>query len=560
MSLGTVEHLEKMWDDQAVSVDTETAWTDHEWERDLYGISIYSPSLQEGFYFPYRGIDPDLKEKLREFFATRERLVFHNAKFDLKQLFKEGFLEKFSHKDLEDTMLMSWVLNENPPHGLKELGEKYFGKSETDWAKSISALRKTMGWDNIPEATMAFYAVKDTEITWKLYEKLRPRIEKRNMDGVYRRELGFMFCLLSMEQNGVLIDREIAAQISSELDSQLTKIQSELGFDLQKPSILARNLFASPPEGLGLKPQGYSGVKSKTFPLGRPLMDEKILASYEHPVCDRVLEYRHIAKEKATYIDRWLENSSPDGRYFPYFLQHGTVTGRLSGNMQQVPRKGQVKRLLRAPVGYSLVELDYSQAELRLAALITGEASLKRSFLKNEDIHQTVATQLGIDRQLGKTVNFLILYGGGASKLAETAKISLTKANSVLREYHTAYPKIQQTMYKLSNQAIREGYVEHWTGRRRHLSKEEAHKAFNSVIQGGVAEIMKQTMIDLKYNFFYLPVNVVCQVHDSLWIEIPRKDRDVLIERIREVMEWPGREWEIPFPVDDKILYEGVDV
>lgn len=557
MSLGTLDDVKYMQEnDPIISVDTETSWTDFDWERYLLGTAIYSPSAEKGWYFPDKEMSDEVRQALKLLLNTREKMLFHNAKFDIRVLSKAGLLGEVGADRIEDTMLIAWLLQEDGRHDLKGLSERFVEKGASDMQKVVKQLTIVYGWENIPSAIMAQYAVQDVRLTYLLWKRLRPMLTSRKLDEVLFREYMFLFCLMDMESHGILIDKELAASLSLEAETKLKSLQSELGIDPLKPAQLARSLFLEPPTGLGLNPRGYSGVRSKLFPLGRPKMDEEILLSYGHPFCDRVLEYRHIQKEKSTYIDAWLSKCSPESRYYPYFLQHGTVTGRLSGNMQQVPRKGLVKSLLRAPVGASLVEVDYSQVELRLAAVIANEPGLKRAFKTNHDIHQEVADQLDVDRQMGKMVNFLILYGGGASKLSESAGIPYSRAEKIIAQYHETYPNIRRTSSKLTAQALARGHVTHWTGRHRNMNQDNAHKAFNAIIQGGAAEIMKQSMMDLMYNHRDLPIKIVSQVHDSLWIEVPTAEREEVIDKVKEVMEWPGREWDIPFPVDAKILWE----
>jgi DNA polymerase-1 len=244
--------------------------------------------------------------------------------------------------------------------------------------------------------------------------------------------------------------------------------------------------------------------------------------------------------------------SRANARIHPTFKQHGTLTGRLScadPNLQQIPRDSEIKKLFLPDEGKQLWEFDYRNIEMRLAAVYAKEETMLETFRQEGDIHQLVADTLGIDRQLAKIVNFLILYGGGRNKLAQQIKCTPAKADTILGSYRTNYPGLFTVAQTANDKAEINGYIQMWSGRRRHFKYEsEYHKAFNAVIQGGAFEIVKRSGLAL-YEAGYDLRN---QVHDSWWIQLsPGESHD----KIRSIMEdWTMDSFGLRFTVDEKRL------
>ena len=568
----TEEEFEKalatISNERIIAVDTETTKTPTWHERSLMGVSVWCPSVSDGFYFDC-GHNLRIKalpcrfDDLIPALQAVSAWVCHNAKFDLRILTGSG---RIRPPDIvHDTMIMSWLVDEDPPHGLKELAVKLISLTANSEQKEVKKLERLVGWDNIPADLMGTYAIKDVELTWRLYEHFLPYFENTDepeLAEVLQRELSFLRVLLDIERRGVHFDLNQAQIFAEASQLRMHQIQTELGFDPMKPTQLANKLFGPQPDGLSLIPRSFSDKPSKSFPNGRPDTSEAALLSYRghgEQVRSLVLEYRGLSKAKSTWYEGWPK-LGPNGILHPNYSQHGTVTGRLScsgPNMQQVPREAgehPVKALLRASEGHDLVEFDYSQVEFRLAAVYSGDEELLERLREGADFHQATADMLRISRQSAKTVNFCILYGGGASKLALTLGIPFGDAKTFLTGYKQTYPGFDRITEQVEFAMRAKGWIRYWSGRRRHMKHQwEMHKAFNSLIQGGAAEIMKDTMLRLSKQD--LPIKVVGQVHDSLWIEVP-SDQPSLHAKIKEIMEWPESEFGIPFPVDMKILYK----
>jgi DNA polymerase-1 len=533
-----------------IAVDTETNVTESLAGRFCVGISIATET--ETFYIPlghrgelfsdnYVGVLP------KDMFERVLKVIFHNAKFDLHVLEKLGF--HFNPASIEDTMMMSHYIDEYPPHGLKELAESVLNwksaKTDKDWIKVFS--KDGGGYETVPIPAMARYAEQDVRMTFDLYKALWNKFEPYR--GLWESvDRDFMFLLKEMESRGILVDLEGAAEQSAAASKRMQQIASELGFDPQKSTVLAKKLFDSPPYGLGLKASTF-GIS------GRPKMDEAFLSSIGHPVTALVLEYRGLLKAKSSYFDAYTRHAGQTARIHPNFKQHGTLTGRLScenPNLQQIPRDSPIKKLFLPEPDCELWEFDFRGIEYRLSAVYSEEPDLMDGFRNEFDFHQAVADKLGISRHAAKTVNFLIIYGGGAKKLSAGLRIPYASALTIINDFKDSYPGLTRRMREATEVAEYQGYISMWTGRQRHIKyPSEAYKAFNSVIQGGAFEIVKRSMLKLHEAGY----DIRNQVHDSVWVNIPKEEvQNARREIPRLLSDWTEERFDLRFSVDEKRL------
>jgi DNA polymerase-1 len=573
-----------------IAVDTETNWTDDWDSRELMGISFYcrlpeNNDYELSFYFPFRhNHDRTLFAKhnenlpygwLRDLACVLERsdciYVGHGFKFDFKVLEAEGI---FLSGKLRDTLILSWMDDENKfSHELDSLAKLVNDKKDRTELKDIG--KHLGGWEKIPPEVMEKYACGDTRITFHLHEYFWPRIVEQGLEELYDKEERRLRILTKIEQRGVQIDKDTAVKLSEEARRAMQETLDQFGYDPGKPSQLAHRLFASETEGgLGLPILGPpTKRKSKEFPLGLPNMSERVLSRLNHPEALRVLDYRSWQKANSTWYEGWFNKVTNDSRIHPEFKQHGTVTTRLSctkPNMQQIPRdieRTPVKSMLRAKEGYELWEFDYSQVEFRLGAIYAECTPILEAYKTGVDVHQLTSDRLKLEeltglsrseaRYAGKQTNFLTIYGGGPEVLRmqiwrdARLDLPLATAEEILDQFHRSYPEWRKIMRKCEGVARTRGYVKMWNGRRRHFDVVWKHKdAFNSVVQGGCAQIIFESMEQLDDEGF----EIVSQVHDSLWIELPIESSEADRERVKKIMEWPGEQFEVPFPVDEKRL------
>jgi DNA polymerase-1 len=245
----------------------------------------------------------------------------------------------------------------------------------------------------------------------------------------------------------------------------------------------------------------------------------------------------------------------------PNYKVHGTRTARLScekPNLQQIPRSnpkqwnGDVKKafIVRSS-GLHHYTFDFKQVEFRLAAAYAKEEELLEIFNSGADIFTEMATRLCRPRHQIKTFVYSTLYGAGKAKVALVLGMPRSESDELYDEYHGTWPGFKRISEKATQLATNDGYIDYWTGRRRHLHRSDAHKAFNAVIQGGAFEIVKRRMLALKDE------PIVLQVHDSITCEA---DSSYDVDRIKKTMEAvpESKSFGVKFEVD--LVIEGAQL
>lgn len=581
-------------DAEILTIDTETTWIENWHDTKLMGIAVHCPvrgreNYEVSFYFPFRHLHNEglFKEQnlpiewLRELKPILENpnipQIYHNGKFDLEILSRENINITTM---IWDTMIMSHMCDENVfSHSLESLYQLHFGKDTAKAKKALREITKNLGgWEKIPPQVMDVYACDDVLMTWNLYKLFKLQLEKEEQLELYPAEEKFLRCLWEIERNGILIDVEKCQQLSHAAQSRLTEIRVSLGFDPMKPSQLAHKLYEKPPTGLGLLPVGPVSKRPLKSPIelvnGRtlkfiPSMDEPTLSRHFSNTVSDVLEYRGHVKATSTWYDKFPSLVDPTDRLHATFKQHGTRTSRLScelPNLQQIPRESldsaPVKKVFRAREGFELWEFDYSQIEYRLGAVYSEEESIVDGYRNGVDFHTLTANKMGVDRNsVAKHVNFAISYGSGPNGLVETfwklgrKEISMSEARELIDGFWDSYPKLQQVVKYTEQVARTRKYIKMWDGRRRRFRyPTEAHKAWNSLIQGGAFRIIHQGIRNI-YDLENREFIVVNQVHDSIWCELPVDNLDVCKKQIKNCLEWTGDKFILTFPTEEKRLW-----
>jgi len=534
-----------------VVIDTETTWlTGIREDRQLMGVSIHvdgqSAYIPVGHTSYFHDVPKNQIIPSDYFDCISCSVVFHNAKFDISVLAQAGC--PVPTERVMDTMIMAHVIDENRRnYSLDQLAKAY---GCTNKATETSKVMK-QNWNNMPVVAMMSYACVDVVATAELYEKLLPLYEEhKDLWENYDRQ--FMLLLAKMEDKGIPLDGEMCKDLEIKTKIRMVQIEAELGFDPSKPSLLRSKLFSEPPVGFGLKPLSFTPKKQE------PQVNKAFLERTNHPVCGLLLEYSQLKKYLTSYFVPYQKKAGLAGRLYPSFRQHGTVTGRLScaePNLQQIPRESYVKDVFMPERGCHLVEIDYSNIEMRLAVVYSQQPELLAEFsARNGDVHGRVAKSLGIERFKAKVVNFLIIYGGGAKALAYQLKISEGEARKIINGMRKSYPEIFTTMKRAENACQHNGgNVRLWSNRVRHFPyQSEYHKAFNSVVQGGAFEIVKRSMLLLDESGF----DIRNQVHDSVWLNV--QDLNT-VKEAESIMEgWVEQEFGLPFYVESKILRSNV--
>jgi DNA polymerase-1 len=374
--------------------------------------------------------------------------------------------------------------------------------------------------------------------------------------------------LMDMEDAGIPVNKKSMSMLGKVLEKRLNELLIGMmdyappGFNTDSSKHKQQLLFNKKRDGgLALKP-------SKLTPKGVASVDEETLRKLEtkHPIVPMLLEWAETKKLVSTYVDGLLPKLV-NSRLHPSFHLHRTATGRLSSsnpNLQNIPRESNVRGLFVAPPGYQLLVADYDQIELRVMCMFSHDPKMSEFFLTGEDIHSGAAALVlnkpieevtPEERQLGKGVNFLTAYGGGAQKLARTTGIDEEHARFVIDRYYHQFSGITKWKQDVIAYGRRHGYVETMSGRRRHLidlaspdnqlRARAERQAVNAVVQGSAADICKQAMINVYKEFLPYKARILVQVHDELVVMVKEEQADELQSLLISAM-------------GDGVSYEGI--
>lgn len=577
---------------EAITFDVETTSIDR-MLGDLVGISL-SVDGSEGYYIPVGHIapnapfsdevtQPDLVEghtprqlplpQVIE--AIRPAMTnpaipkyAHNASYDLVMLRRYGI-------DVQpitfDTMVAEWVCDPTSRNlGLKNLAWVRTGVRMTEILEVIGSGKNQITMDRVPVERAAPYAAADAVLTHRLVDLLRPELEARNAWALFSEiEMPLIPVIADMEMAGVLLDVDYLHALSTDLGDRLAALAQEIydlcggPFNIGSPKQLNDVLF----EKLGLPTEG---LRKTTHGLSTAA---DVLDSLRdaHPVVVKILAWRELSKLQSTYVDALPALINPrTGRVHTSFNQTGTATGRVSSNnpnLQNIPVRTEEGRRVRhafiTPEGCSLLSVDYSQVELRILAHYSQDEALLQAFREGMDIHRATAAavyNVPLDavtyeqRSFAKSVNFGLMYGMGAFRLARDSALTLAEAEDFITNYFRQFPGVRTYLDASLEQARQRGYVETLLGRRRYFpvlqdrggkpSRTPAYQraereAINMPVQGTAADIIKIAMINLsralKDGGFQS--KMILQVHDELVLEGPDEEMEHVAPLVVEVME-----------------------
>ena len=532
------------------------------------GEAVYIPVILPGEMFAPETISKEdcisLLEKL--FYNPDVTVIMHNAKFDLKVLYANSLKQKISCK-IFDTMIASWLLDSDAsgksPYSLESLGEKLLGLKGIEF-NDVVPKGKTFADVDLEKAYP--YGAEDADFTWQLFNILKPLIHENNLDELfYNMEMKVLSILTQMEITGIHLDKNALADYKVYLNDEIKKIEADIykeaghEFNIGSPKQLQTVLF----EERGLK----ACKKTKTgYSTDSEALEELSLQS-EDSLPEMILLWRKMTKLQSTYVETLPEMADSSSRIHTSFLQSGTATGRLSSrdpNLQNIPVRDENGRRIRsaftAEEGTVLISADYSQIELVILAHLSGDKNLCDAFINGVDVHRsTAALVYGItpdevtadQRRFAKTVNFGVMYGMSAFRLANELKISRTQAKDFIDKYFATYAQVKSFINRTIENAQANGWVQTFMGRRRYVKDiNNANKtiaqgaqriAVNTPIQGSAADIVKKAMIDVnealeKSNS---RAHMLLQVHDELIFECPDDEKIIngTIALIKEKME-----------------------
>ena len=550
----------------AFAFDLETTSLDPR-QAEIVGIAV-AWEKGEAAYLPIghtQGKNLDSKQILQLFKPLLEEPGIHkygqNLKYDTSILI---------HHDIEpggiefDTMIADYLLDPGDrQHGLEAMARNHLGYQMQPIEELIGKGKEQISFAAVEQEKASFYACEDADITYRLVELLRPRLQKREVDTLFAEmEMPLIEVLRDMELRGVAIDVEFLRQFSTELEANMSELRTRIyaaageEFNVNSTQQLAHILF----EKIGLKPRR----KTKTgYSTDVNVLEE---LAQEHPLPGHLLDYRELAKLKSTYVDALPALVHPKtGRIHASFNQTITATGRLSvsdPNLQNIPVRTPLGREIRKAFVADrsdalILSADYSQIELRLLAHLSGDEYLCEAFRAGEDIHARTATLLFnllpgfITPQMraqAKTVNFGIIYGQTPFGLSRQLGIPLKRAREFIENYFSVYAQVKKFIDATIEQARKDGYVKTLLGRRRYLPEIDSSNtrrrefaertAVNSPIQGSQADMIKLAMIAIhqKLQKRQLDATMILQVHDELVFEVGQKDLEEVDELVRTEM------------------------
>jgi DNA polymerase-1 len=538
-------------------------------ETDLFGNAAVTISSDKGL--PAESVIAQLKPFLE---SSRILKIGHNLKFDINVLSQYGVAVS---GPLFDTMIASYTLRADGRHGLDDVAREYLNYKMVSYEDLTGAGKSQKDIRDVPLQSLSDYSCEDADITFRLYEIFKTRLAKEGMNRLCEDiEFPLVAVLARMEQAGVGIDVQYLQDMSKELERQLDNLTREIHslagepFNVNSTQQLSDVLF----NRLKLR----TVRKTKTgFSTDVGVLEELV---DEHPIVQKLLEYRQLAKLQSTYVEALPKLIHPrTGRVHTSFNQTVAATGRLSSsdpNLQNIPIRTEIGRSIRRafipshPDGL-ILSADYSQIELRVMAHMSGDEGLAEAFRNREDVHATAAAKVfGVPlndvtrdmRRKAKEVNFGIMYGIGPYGLATRLEITQTEAKEIIARYFERFPKVKQYINETIDMARRKGYVETLLGRRRYvpdinsrnqnIRSNAERQAINMPIQGTAADMIKIAMIriDEAIRRAHMMSAMILQVHDELVFEI-RANEEAKMRKL--VTEYMAKALELSVPVEVEI-------
>ncbi|HIS89673.1 TPA: DNA polymerase I [Candidatus Avigastranaerophilus faecigallinarum] len=593
--------VEKLKEQTIFSIDVETTGI-NPLECDLVGISIaFSDQIQvknnrvkidsnksdlvQSYYIPVFhlvGQQLDLEviiNYLAPILSDKNiAKTLQNAKFDWHVLKHHNMP---LNNVIFDTMLASYIKDSSRKHGLKQQASDYLDYIMVEYDELLKNSSSSLTIETVPIEDAASYACDDAFATLLLTKYWQENLDEKELDLLYDIEVPLTIVLAVMEENGASIDVEYLSVIDKEINEKLSvieeKIYNEVGekFNINSPKQVGDMLFGK----MNLKAKG---MKSKTgFSTSAKVLET---LAEEYQVARDILEQRHLAKLKSTYVDTLPElRSVKDGRIHTSFNQTITTTGRLSSsnpNLQNIPIRTELGNRIRGAFVAEnkenlIISADYSQIELRLLAHISRDDNLIEAFCDDEDVHSATASkvfEVPIEqvtkemRSKAKAVNFGIVYGQSRYGLASSLGITPYEAQDFIDRYFATYPDVKKYMDDTIKFAYAHGYVETLYGRKRYLSsgllstngkiQEAAQRAaINAPIQGTAADVMKLAMVRLQNDFEKnnIKSKIIIQVHDELVIETVNTEIEEVKSLVKNAMEL-NQPFLVPLKVD---IYAG---
>ncbi len=526
----------------------------------------------EVYIFPVQGFLTEawLADRLSRALAGVKEVVCLGLKEQLK------FLEAKAPDIFRDVEIGAYLLNPlKDSYSCEELAGEFLSLSVPSWAELFGKQPLGEILEEKPEE-FRIYAGYLSYVLYEVYPALEKRLRDEGMEELYRNmEMPLVFTLFFMEQAGIRVEAQELKIYGDALAVRIGELEKEIygeageEFNINSPKQLGVILF----DKMGMK----GGKKTKTGYSTSAEVLEKLAP--EHPIVSHILEYRQLTKLKSTYADGLAGYIGVDQRIHTTFQQTITATGRLSSvepNLQNIPIRMELGRLIRKVFvpeeGYTLLDADYSQIELRVLAHMSGDENLIQAYREAQDIHRLTASQVfhipfdevtDLQRRNAKAVNFGIVYGISSFGLSQDLSITRKEAQEYIEKYFETYPRIKEFLDGCVRDAREKGYVTTMFGRRRQVPELKSSNfmqrsfgervAMNAPIQGTAADIIKLAMIrvDRRLKEEGLRSRLLLQVHDELLVEAHLEETQRVKEILAEEMHGAAK-LSVPLEIDMK--------
>ena len=557
----------KILEEKAViSVDTETSSL-NPLETELVGIS-FSYEKNKACYIPLAHKEKSLQKELvlKKIKPILEdpsiKKVGQNIKFDFIVLKQNGI----EINPIEDTMLISYTLDAGTNrHNMDTLSETHLGHKTITFKELTGTGKNKLNFADIDITKATEYAAEDADITLRLYENLKERLDEEKLNRIYEYfEKPMVKLLAKLEFNGIKVDANHLKKLSATFEKKLKKIEKDIfaaagkEFNIGSPKQLGEIIYNE------LKIAKLKKTKKGSLATSARVLEDLAFTGHKFP--NLVLEWRQVSKLKNTYTDALQDHINlKTQRVHTSFLLAATNTGRLASsdpNLQNIPIKSEhgkeIRKAFVSEKGNVLISADYNQIEMRILADMADVKELKKAFKNNEDIHSLTASQVfnipikkvNEDlRRKAKAINFGIIYGISQYGLAKQISVSNQEALDFINAYFKKFPEIKDYMNSTIKFCRTRGFVNNIFGRRIHLRgindknfsvrSFQERAAINAPIQGSAADIIRLAMIKLDQLIETdkkFKTKMLLQIHDELIFECSKNDEEYIQKTIKDAM------------------------
>ena len=498
-------------------------------------------------------------------------LIWQNGKFDTLFIqLKYGILLPIHH----DIMVMGTAYDLAAPHGLKEMSKSWLGLP--DWDIPLKEKKK-------PNSLIVEkYLVKDLENPWKLFQFFNQKLTPQQWKA-YKHLLRPAFLMYRRaERTGIYLNKPELSKVRKtyrkQQEDKLAVLNKQYNINWNSPKQVSDVLFN----------KEHMPVIKLSQKTGEPSSDAKVLKrlkSKGFTLAEQLLDYKFYYGANSKFLNRWEDDAFYDGRIHPNFNLTNVVTGRTScsdPNLQQVPRNKELRTLFTAPPGRVLLEADYSQIELRIAADYANEPTMLKIYKEGGDIHTETAMSLtglsaeqvkGEPRSRAKPVNFGFLYGMSAKGFVSYAfdnydtVFSKLEADRYRQLFFIKYPGLLKWHKEMEIICEAQGGVENRFGRFRklpdiyssdnYIRSKAVRRAINSPVQGTASDLLLLAAVEIDKTLRKpLDLSIVGTVHDSILMDVPEKKVDEAVKEVKSIMAHPqaldvfGVSFKVPIEAD----------